>query len=304
MMTMEKKSLNTSFVNALAQIREERERAVIINCNTKLVTTLALSSAIRYADMPILLIDCESSDGSADWFAGLAAKHGFDFVSAPLRPHGKTLDLIFTKLRDERILLIDSDLEILGESLMPALRAGIEHEDVYGSGFLHASELMKVASHTKVNPSRYMERMWIPLTFLKSGPVRAAIENGVTFMHSRDYLEFPWSRAFSKILYARHRIPGLDQFSINVFASSCERRFGERVAFREYDTGARLHEALTKQGLSLFNLGEPHWSNSVRHYHGVTRATLKANQANATAPNIIQHEVATRLKAEYGLTVE
>jgi hypothetical protein len=89
-----------------------------------------------------------------------------------------------------------------------------------------------------------------------------------------------------------------------VFASSCERRFGERVAFREYDTGARLHEALTKQGLSLFNLGEPLWSNSVRHYHGVTRATLRANQANATAPNIIQHEVATRLKAEYGLTVE
>ncbi|MFM7461135.1 MAG: hypothetical protein ACKO15_09910, partial [Burkholderiales bacterium] len=114
-----------------------RERAIIINCSTKLVTTLALMSALRYAGMPVLLIDCDSTDGSQAWFRGLAAQHEFDLAFAPLRSHGETLDQIFAASRDDSIMLIDSDLEILQDDLLPKLRAEMAAPSCYGAGFLH-----------------------------------------------------------------------------------------------------------------------------------------------------------------------
>ena len=105
------------------------------------------------------------------------------------------------------------------------------------------------------------------------------------------------------MLYARHRIPFLRGVSIEGFADARQRIHGERAAFREYDTGARVHESLVGRGLALAHLGEPYWSQSVRHYHGVTRATLSAGQGNATAPGTILAEVAERLLAGYGMVV-
>ena len=55
----------------LSELSYEAELAVIINVNTKLVTTLALLSVIKYASMPVLLIDCESNDGSLEHFISL-----------------------------------------------------------------------------------------------------------------------------------------------------------------------------------------------------------------------------------------
>jgi len=192
--------LSTPLAAQLKALPPVRERAIIINCSTKLVTTLALMSALRYAGMPILLIDCESTDGSQDWFRGLAEQHEFDLAFAPLRPHGETLDVIFAASLDESVLLIDSDLEILQDNLLPKLRVEMSATDCYGAGFLHRTEVMLKSGHTLTNPGRYMERMWIPLCFLKTAAIRDALKAGATFMHSRDYLEFPWNKSVSKLL--------------------------------------------------------------------------------------------------------
>jgi glycosyltransferase involved in cell wall biosynthesis len=295
--------LSTPLTAQLKALPPVRARAIIINCNTKMVSTLALMSALRYAGMPVLLIDCESTDGSQDWFRGLAAQHEFDLAFAPLRPHGETLDQIFAASRDESILLIDSDLEILQDDLMPKLRAEMTATDCYGAGFLHADRALTLGPPTATALGRYADRMWIPLCFLKTAPVRDALNAGATFMHSRDYLEFPWSMSLSRWLYARHRIPLLRRVSLEGFAAARERIHGERAAFREYDTGARIHESLVGHGRHLAHLGEPYWSRSVRHYHGVTRATLSQGQGNATAPGAILAEVAERLLAGYGMVV-
>lgn len=279
------------------------ERAVIINCSTKMVSTLALLSALRYVGMPVLLIDCESTDGSRAWFEKLATKHGFDMIDAPLRPHGQTLDQIFLVSKDQTLLLIDSDLEILDDSVMPALRAAMTDETAYGAGFLHADRESKLGAPTAHIAGRYADRMWIPLCFLKVARVRDVLQDGATFMHSRDYLEFPWSMPLARLLYARHRVPLLRDISLEIFASARQRIHGESVAFREYDTGARVHEALGLAGLRLFDLGELFWAHSVRHYHGVTRATLTADQSNATSPASIAREVAARLADAYGMRV-
>jgi glycosyltransferase involved in cell wall biosynthesis len=293
----------TSLAAQLEALPPARERAIIINCSTKLVTTLALMSALRYAGMPVLLIDCESTDGSQDWFRRLAVQHKLDIAFAPLRPHGETLDQIFAASRDDSILLIDSDLEILHDNLLPKLRAEMALPNCYGAGFLHTDLTLNLGPAHASTRGRYADRMWIPLCFLKTAIVRDALQAGATFMHSRDYLEFPWSMSLSRWLYARHRIPLLRQVSLEGFAAARERIHGERAAFREYDTGARIHESLVGRGRHLAHLGEPYWSRSVRHYHGVTRATLSEGQGNATPPGAILAEVAERLHAGYGLVV-
>lgn len=290
-------------VTHLGQLPAIAARAIIINCRTRAVTTLALMSALRHANMPVLLIDCESTDGSWPWFAALAEKHGFDMLRLPLQPHGKTLDGIFRASRDDALLLVDSDLEILREDVVPAMRQALQAPNVYGAGFLHQGGDMSVHADIKANVGRYMDRMWIPLCLLKVAASRLAIEKGGTFMHSRDYLEFPWHMGLAKLLYARHRLPWLKNISLEAFADSRERIHGERFLFREYDTGARLHQAMVKVGLDFTDLGEPYLSQSLRHYHGVTRATLIADQQNATTPGAIADEVAARLLAEYAIAL-
>lgn len=295
--------LSTPLAAQLKALPPVRERAIIINCSTKLVTTLALMSALRYAGMPVLLIDCESTDGSGEWFRGLAVQQKFDLAFAPLRPHGETLDQIFAASRDDSIMLIDSDLEILQDELLPKLRAEMAASNCYGAGFLHTDRTLNLGPANASARGRYADRMWIPLCFLKTAIIRDALNAGATFSHSRDYLEFPWSMSLSRWLYARHRVPLLGAISLEGFATARQRIYGERAAFREYDTGARIHEALVGQGQHLAHLGEPYWSQSVRHYHGVTRATLSEGQGNATAPGAILAEVAERLHAGYGMVV-
>lgn len=290
-------------VTSIRRLVSAPARAIIINCSTRVVTTLALMSALRHANMPVLLIDCESTDGSWHWFETLAQQHSFDMLRMPLKPHGKTLDRIFLETGDDNLLLIDSDLEILRPDVMPILHQAMLDSATYGAGFLHEGGTMSANVHTKVNVGRYMDRMWIPFCFLKVAKVRTVIANGTTFMASRDYLEFPWSRFISKLLYARHRLPLLDRISLEAFAESRERIHGESHPFREFDTGGRLHQALVQQGSSFAHLGEPFWSQSLRHYHGVTRAALTRGQGNATAPDTIEREVAARLVAEYAIRV-
>ena len=300
---MQSRKLDKSLATQLASLAPAPERAVIINCSTKMVTTLALMSALRYAGMPVLLIDCESTDGSREWFERLATTHQFDMIDARLRPHGDTLDQLFLASKDQSLLLIDSDLEILDDSLLPSLRAAMADEATYGAGFLHTDHTSKLGPPTAIATGRYADRMWIPVCFLKVAQVRDVLQDDATFMHSRDYLEFPWSMPIARLLYARHRVPLLRDISLEMFADARQRIHGERAAFREYDTGGRVHAALVNRGQTLAHLGEPYLSQSVRHYHGVTRATLNADQSNATSPASIAQAVAARLADAYGMQV-
>ncbi|MEI6737449.1 MAG: glycosyltransferase [Pseudomonadota bacterium] len=290
-------------VSRLGDLPPAPARAIIINCSTRVVTTLALMSALKYANMPVLLIDCQSTDGSWSWFEALAQQHPFDLLRLPLKPHGKTLDRLFRESHDDALLLIDSDLEILQPDVIEAMRQAMRDLATYGAGFLHVGGAIHANLQPMVNEGRYMDRMWIPFCLLNVAKIRAVIAEGSTFMHSRDYLEFPWNKLVSRLLYARQHLPLFKRLSLEVFADARERIHGERFLFREYDTGARLHAAMLKQGGVFADLGDLLFSQSVRHYHGVTRATLVKDQENATAPDSIAAEVATRLVSEYAIRV-
>src|SRR5215813_2076134 len=100
-------------LNDLNELPPVPELAVIINVGTKYVTTLALLSALRFAQMPLVVLDCQSQDGSFQWFENLLHHYDFSLMRAKLRRHGETLDWIFRTVRSERVLLVDSDVEVL-----------------------------------------------------------------------------------------------------------------------------------------------------------------------------------------------
>lgn len=288
-----------TFGDSLRALPPLAERAIIINCSTLAFTTLALMSALRHAGMRVLVIDCASTDGSLDWLRSLQHDHDFDLLQAPLRPHGQALDQIFAESRDASLLLVDSDLELRSATLVPDLRAAAAAPACYGAGFLHRDDRCSIGPDTAVEKGRYADRMWIPLVLMQTAPVQRALAAGSSFLHARDYFEFPWSRRLSRWIYQRYRLPGLRRISLRGLRSARMRLHGERAAFVDYDTGARMHAALGELGLHLADLGEPHWSQSVHHYHGITRATLQAGKPNATDPRDPREEVRRRLRDLY-----
>jgi len=64
-------------ISDLSGLPKTAETAVIINAGTKYVTTLALLSTLRHAQVPTIVLDCASQDGSFGWFEHLLADHEF-----------------------------------------------------------------------------------------------------------------------------------------------------------------------------------------------------------------------------------
>jgi len=283
------------------ELKATDEQAVIINVGTKLVTTLALMSALQYADMPILVIDCESTDGSMQHFTELMQRYPFDLLSAPLQNHGHTLDWLFLNVPAQKILLIDSDLEITKPGLIELMRALIAHPRAFGSGIVHSGGWM-----TAINMPHayYEERMWIPLTLLKVPIIRAALQRRVSFMPRGVFNDFPPSPFISRMLVKRFRIPlarNLKLSWLNIF----KREFhGIKPSFMQYDTGAELYQYLKTQQYEF--MGLPIWLSQryATHFHGVTRLLLNKHDSNGVELASITEQVAHRLHDEYGISVE
>ncbi len=276
---------------SLADLPPQPAVSVIINCGTKWVTSLALTAARAYTDWPILLIDCESRDGSREHFARLSERHGIDFywLDWPLRRHGTALDALFRGIPAQRVLLIDSDLEILDRRVVAAMSdALLTHEDAYGAGFLHRAQWMGAAHGLPDGVARYAERMWIPLVLLRTAPVRQALAEGASFAQQREFLEWPGRPALSRWLGYRHWLPGLRRLG-----RGNPRDQGDpppRIV--EYDTGARMHASLQRTGHRFAALDEDLWGD-VRHYHGASRSRLTTALRKA-ARRLASHGLRTR----------
>ena len=195
----------------LKYLATSHNQAVIINVGTRQVTTLALLSALRHARMPVLLIDCESNDGSWDYFARLMADHPFDMLSAPLRQHGETLDWLFRTVDCANLLLVDSDLEILNGDIVRWMTRLIEQNHVFGSGFTHGPCWL----HDNPGVGYYQERMWIPITLLKTACVRQALDDGKSFSASMIYNDFARPAFLSKCLASRFYFPRAKKWKLS-----------------------------------------------------------------------------------------
>jgi len=286
-------------VHHLSELDRVATLAVIINVDTKLVTTLALMSALRYVKAPILLMDCESKDGSFEHFMDLQSAHSFFLMPAPRRQHGYTLDWIFEQTPAANVLLIDSDIEILGAELPDRVCAEIARDDVDGCGFVHDGAWM-----TGLNAPYgwYVERFWIPFLALKAATVQQDLAAGLSFIDRRVPNDLPHWERLSRVLMFRYRAPWLRRLRLGFLEPFRKEYFGHKPSFLYYDTGAALYQSLFKEGQATFS-GLP-WALNEQcliHFHGVSRSGLNWFDYNSTRVRDIRCYVTQRLRAEYGI---
>lgn len=261
------------FINSINELPSVSRRAVIINYNTKQVTFLSLLSALRFAGVPVLLVDCHSTDGSFDFFQSVMLKYDFDLISMPLKAHGLTLDRIFLETGDQQILLIDSDLEILDNRIIDFLYEHIGNDQVFGCSFLVGPKPIRedVFKGTSFDNALLYERPFIPLVLFKTNYIKEALLAGRSFaaiMHDNRYARLPRGlKRFVKKLYS-----GMRKKSPMFFR---ERYFDNYPEFVYYDTGASIYEYLRyHRSLFLASLPRPFAERYVNHFHGATRQVI------------------------------
>ncbi len=277
--------------------------AIIVNCSTKEQTTLALASALAHAALPVTVVDCRSTDGSAAFFRALQRRLAFELVEMPLARHGVTRARIFRETDRDALLLLDSDAEILRGDLVPAMRGAIA-AGAYGSGFLHRGQWLTSDHLVGGDVGYYAPRMWIPCVMLAVAPVRKALAAGASFrarVACNEVPQWPW---LAWLLYLRFRVPGLRRVRLEALARLRRERFGVRPHYVYYDTGAALHDHLSRErGLAFADLGEALWPLSVRHQHGVTRRRLAWRMRNAADVESTRREAVARVETVYGVAV-
>ncbi len=267
-------------VAKLGDVPFTERRAVIINCGTKWVTSLALVSALANTDCPVLVIDCESRDGSRahfEWLAHNYALH-FHWLTWPVRSHPAALNALFCEIRSNIVLLVDSDLEIRNDRVFRAMKTALaENEDAYGAGFVHGPEWMGPEHGLPPYCGYYAERMWIPFVLLRTELVRNALQTGFSFEARRPFLEIPNMPKLSRLIGYRYRVRGLCRLRLPTSrhrgGTEPSEFEGRRPAFVEYDTGADLHRGLQSSGHRFVRLPDERWAD-VYHHHGVTRANV------------------------------
>lgn len=296
-------------VDRLSRLPAMPNLAVIINCGTRWVSTLALVSLRARSDWPILVIDCESKDGSRAHFEQLSRRHGlhFHWLDWPLRPHGRTLDRLFDEVPAGQVLLVDSDVEIRDAAVLAAMQESLAADpSAYGAGFLHGPEWMGEAHGLPPHVGWYAQRMWIPLVLLRTAAIREARAVGESFLQRREFREIAGHPGLSRALGLRFWIPGLRGL----------RRRGdgtpEHAAFVEFDTGAAMHRCLAGFDHGLATPSRDLLCQ-VHHYHGVSRAQRRwrprklaerlhlAGMANDVAQDAIIDEVRARLARVYAI---
>ena len=274
---------------------------VIINCSTKEITALALASAVRQATLPVTVIDCESTDGSVEFFRHLQQQLPFRIAQLPLRRHGVTLDRVFRETACGALLLLDSDAEILDPELVPRMLAALR-PGTYGSGFLHGGEWLAAAHGRGRETGYYAPRMWIPCAMLDVAAVRDALAAGVSFRQhvlGNEVPQLPW---LAQLLCLRFMVPGLRNVRLDVLRPLRRDHHGQRPHFVYRDTGANVHDYFVRtRGLQFADLGGDHWPKAVAHDHGVTRRALRPWKGNAADAVASRARAVARLAMTYGV---
>ena len=275
----------------------EKEYGVIINCGTRLSTTLAILSALRYLNMPLLVVDCKlptanEDDLDFDYLKKLQKTNDFMLISLPLRKHGETLDNIFTQLNTEYICLIDSDVEILNADAIKYMRLHSRQEKVFGTGFTHGP-------HNKPKGLRngyYAERMYIPFTFLSVAYCKQAIKAGVSFNIVKVWNDFPCHTKSSQLIYKYLTKYKFFDSIINLFRKNYD---GYKPSVILQDTGANVYKYLKNKG--LYFIGFPRYAENlyIIHFDGITRNTLNGDTLG-TKLNSVEMVIKQRLMALYG----
>lgn len=274
-----------------------RTRVVIINVDTVTYTALAAASARQTMPFDITLIDCSRAEAQAQATANLAAQLDLDYRRWPLKTHGQTLDRLFGNTEADRLILLDSDAEILdGRPMLHALQA-----DPGGHEYGIAWEQPTARATEAGSPiSLYMARPWIPFCAFTVHQVRELITDGASFEARRVDNDLLWLPArLRRLISLRRHVPILRTLDLDRFQSHQQTIDGETTPYFEFDTGAALHRTARARGLSLRRLSWDIHEATVFHVHGGTRSKLHFWMRNHGARSEHQVRAFHRLRSTY-----
>lgn len=283
-----------SILSGLLDVYTEEELGVIINCGTRLSTTLAILSANKYLGMPILVVNCPLPNVASDmgYFIRLQKTADFDLIELPLRKHGETLDYIFSNIKAKYVCLIDSDVEILNDEAIKHMKLHAREDNVFGAGFTQGPALGIKAKRK----GYYIERMYIPFTYLNVGYCREAIQNGVSFNIVIKYNDFPYHQRVSQLVYKYLTKYRLFDMVFNIFRKNyC----GYKPSVIARDTGADIYSYLKGKGLIF--IGYPRFIEYlyINHFDGITRNRLDPSDYTGKQLSSVESIIKQRLKELY-----
>ena len=290
----------------ISEVPFSTEKVVIINVGTRIMTTLSLMSVLKNCRIPVLLIDCPvkaSDSNDFEYFRKINTTYHFDLISLPLKEHGQTLDFIFTNLKAEKLLLVDSDLEVLDSKVVDNVSELMKFEKTFGAGFTHGPCVVNEGDWIKDTVGRYEERMWIPFCMLNVEYVKSSIQNGYSFSCKTFYNIIPHNQKISKFLFS---------FRKKVFISTISKLFGVSFSnkiplFVAYDTGADIYQYLKNNKYYHFfgfDANSSVQNSYVIHYGGITRKLLDPDDNNGTLQEEqIKERIIERLKTLYNFEI-
>lgn len=297
-------------VNSLKEIPYYKTIGIIINIKTKYLTSIALFSALRWLEIPMILIDKGSEDGSFEYFSELSDKYNFYVLKLPLKKgdkiikHGETLNYIFENIQAEQVYTIDSDTEILNADMKNFIEEWIDKENVFGAGYIHGPQWMTEESLLwGFKYGYYAERMWTAFCCLKVSKIREAFKAGYSFLNRNVFNDFSRSQLISKALILRFKIPFLNSTKLSILNPFKRRYYGEKPSYIVFDSGSDIYNYLKyKKEYDYVGIPFKYHESTILHYHGVSRLLLNPKERNAT-PMANDEVIRQKLRAEYKVAI-
>jgi hypothetical protein len=281
---------------------------VIINVDTYLSTTLAVLSAAKYTEFPILIVDCSKNNFELNYFEKILnspiyyQKNRYYLIALPLKIHGETLDILFRRIKANSILLLDSDAEITNFSFFE--NDLYDDDRVFGIGFTNGpAYLSKTTGEKKF--IYYQERMFAPCVLLKTKKINEAIDAGCTFSAKIKFNDFPLLPYIGKQLNRRFRFKYFRDHDIpilNLFRQTYNDYNKPSKIY--YDTGSEIYMYLRYKCCYYFIgiPGEFH-TKYFNHYLGLTRSLLNQDNFFASGYNDVTNKIIDVLTKSYGFDV-
>jgi glycosyltransferase involved in cell wall biosynthesis len=295
-------------LKSIDELRPTDQQCVIVNVSTKVFTTLALMGTLKYARMPVVVIDCESTDGSLALFQKLQSQYDFDILPNRRDRHGWLLDWLFSRISADRVLLIDSDLFFNGADLIDAMRRETQNRDVFASGCIHAGAWFKqhlaLPGNIAEGIAYFLERPWIPCVMFRVEHVRRALAAKHSFIDRLIYNDIALSHRLSHLLYQRFRFPLLRNSRLRLLDPFRGTYDNKRPSYVYSDTGADVYQYLRRSSGSRFSAIP--WEvaeRSVVHFGGMTRIFLRQQPASPETWIEAVRSARERLLWEYQLEV-
>jgi hypothetical protein len=277
--------------------------AIVISLNTRLFTTLAVASAARNLALPILIVECQSSDGSYETLSTLQFECDTWILRHPARAHGLMIDKLMRELNADRVLLIDSDVEVLDGTAYRLMADAMNNTEAselappYGAGWITGGHYMPADRMPDV---WFLPRSWIPFSLFDRECCAQLVEAGQSFDMKLEGNEFP-VQSIANLLARRARYSLLCSIKLPWLRQFRKERFGRRAPFYFHDTGARLHEAALQAGYRFVDIGEAPMCASITHFLGATRRSVKVAWDGISED---ERAIAQKLSTQFGISFD